>query len=430
MLVAATSVRAQEPMTLSTAVERALANAPAIQASTAQVEAAAAAIQLARTAYLPRLDTIAQFNAATRNNVFGLLLPQSVLPSISGPVLGTNNTAFVAGGAVGALVTWEPFDFGVRGATVAAAGAARTSTAAVAQRSRFDIAAATADAYLTLAAAQHTLVAARAGVDRAQVLVTAVDALVNAELRPGVDGSRARAELAAAQTQAIQAEQAVATAHAMLGPFVGTAADDLTAVTPPLPGDAPLTPFVAANTPAAQTEHALVEQTVAELHALERAYFPRVLLQGSAYARGADTLAPDVQNYAVGVSVVFPVLDFAAVHARQAERAATARAEEARERQLALDLRARWNAAVASLDGARRIAANTPSGVAAARAATEQARARYQSGLGTLVELADVQRLLTSAEIDDTLARLNVWRARLAVAVAAGDITPFVEAFR
>ena len=57
---------------------------------------------------------LAQANHATRNNVFGLLLPQGVIPSMSGPVLGTNNLGTAWGSAVGTLVTWEPFDFGLR----------------------------------------------------------------------------------------------------------------------------------------------------------------------------------------------------------------------------------------------------------------------------------------------------------------------------
>ena len=62
----------------------------------------------------------------------------------------------------------------------------------------------------------------------------------------------------------------------------------------------------------------------------------------------------------------------------------------------------------------------------AARAATDQATARYQSGLGNIDEVAEAQRLLTQAEIDDALARLGVWRALLGVATAAGDIQPFL----
>src|ERR1700745_1166720 len=77
-------------LTIAQAVENALHNYPSIRVSQEQINAAAAGIQLARTAYLSHVDALAQANRATRNNVFGLLLPQNVIPAISGPVLGTN----------------------------------------------------------------------------------------------------------------------------------------------------------------------------------------------------------------------------------------------------------------------------------------------------------------------------------------------------
>src|SRR5437868_10252262 len=101
-------------LTIAQAVESSLHNYPSIRVSQEQINAAAAGIQLARTAYLPRVDALAQVNRATRNNVFGLLLPQNVIPSISGPVLGTNTFGTAWGSAIGVLVTWEPFDFGLR----------------------------------------------------------------------------------------------------------------------------------------------------------------------------------------------------------------------------------------------------------------------------------------------------------------------------
>ena len=58
--------------------------------------------------------------------------------------------------------------------------------------------------------------------------------------------------------------------------------------------------------------------------------------------------------------------------------------------------------------------------------ASQQATARYQAGLGTIVEVAEAQRLLTQAQIDDALSRLSVWRAELAVTAADGDIQPFL----
>jgi hypothetical protein len=61
-----------------------LENYPSIRVSQEQINAAAAGISLARTAYLPRVDPLAQVNRATRNNVFEVMLPQSAIPSISG----------------------------------------------------------------------------------------------------------------------------------------------------------------------------------------------------------------------------------------------------------------------------------------------------------------------------------------------------------
>jgi outer membrane protein len=428
-------------LTLSQAVEDALRNYPSIRVSQEQINAAAAGIQLARTAYLPRVDMLAQVNRATRNNVFGLLLPQGAIPSISGPVLGTNNFGTAWGSAVGTLVTWEPFDFGLRQSTVAAATAARTQQEAGLKRTQFDVTVAAADAYVTLVAAQETVRAAQAGVDRAEVLSRTIGALVNAQLRPGADASRAQAELAAARTQLIQAQQAVEVARANLSQFVGLEPAQISVSASKLlqlPPEQTVAPMDTSANPIAVEQNAVVEQLRAQLRILERSYFPRFYLQGSAYARGTGAegngtnlgwlngLGPTTQNYALGLTVTFPVLDRASIRAREAGQSATIRAETARGQQIATDLKARWNAAVATVAGARNVAANTPVEVAAARAATDQATARYQAGLGNIDEVAEAQRLLTQAGIDDVLARLGVWRALLGVATAAGDLQPFV----
>jgi outer membrane protein TolC len=412
-----------------------------VRVSQEQINAAAAGIRLARTAYLPHADALAQVNRGTRNNVFGMLLPQSTIPSMSGPVLGTNNFGSAWGTAIGVLVSWEPFDFGLRRANLAVAGALEAESEAALKRTEYEIAVATADAFLTFAAAQDAVRAAQAGVDRAGVLLRTITAQVNAQLRPGADASRADAELAAARTQWIQAEQAADVARATLCQFVGMEPGQVTldvSALRQMPPEQEVPALDAAKNPVALEQHAAIEETLARLRALERSYFPRFYLQGSAYARGsgAETngkilgglngLAPNTQNYALGFTVTFPISDLPSVRAREAAQSATVRAQQARSEQIATDLRAQWNRAVAMWSGARRIAANTPTQVAAARAATEQATARYQSGLGTIAEVADAQRLLTQAEIDDALARLAVWRGLLGVAAAAGDIQPFV----
>ena len=434
-------------LNIGQAVDSALRNYPAVTVSQEQVNAAAAGIDLARTAYLPRVDTLAQVNRATRNNIFGLYFPTGVfttgvIPAISGPVLGTNNFGTVWGSAVGTFVTWEPFDFGLRRANVSAATAARTRTQATLKRTQFDVAAATADAYLTLAAAQETVRAAQAGVDRAEVLVRAVRAQADAGLRPGADLSRAEAELAAARTQLSRAQQATEVARAVLAQFVGVDPNQITLAAPKLlqlPPSLTTPQFNTAVNPIAVEQNAAVEQARAQLNVLDKSYYPRFSTQGAAYSRGTGAelnggrlgglngLAPNFQNYALGLTVTFPILDLPSIHAKQASQSAIVRSETARYQQVTTDLTARWNQASAVLEGSRKIAADTPVQVSAATAALQQASARYDSGLGNIVDVADAQRLLTQAEIDDALARLGVWRGLLSVAIAAGDVQPFIN---
>ena len=82
--------------------------------------------------------------------------------------------------------------------------------------------------------------------------------------------------------------------------------------------------------------------------------------------------------------------------------------------------------ATSVLKGALRVAQNTPIQLDAARTTEQQATARYRTGLGNISDVAETERLFTQADIDDSLARLGVWRALLGVAVAQGDLTAFL----
>ena len=63
---------------------------------------------------------------------------------------------------------------------------------------------------------------------------------------------------------------------------------------------------------------------------------------------------------------------------------------------------------------------------AAARTLAVQARARYDAGLADILSVAEAERLLSRAETEDALARLEVWRSRFAVGAAEGDLQPIL----
>ena len=429
-------------VTISQAVEKASQNYPAIRVSVEQQAAAAAGIQLARTSYLPKVDFTAQLNRASRNNVFGLMLPQSTIPSISGPVLGTNNLTNVWGSAVGGLVSWEPFDFGLRKANVETAEATRNRAQAAVARNRFEAGAAAADAFLTVLAAEQVVAVAKAAGQRAKAVQTMVGALVRADLRPGADLSRADAEAAMATTQLIQAEQAVAIAKVGLSQWVGIPAAQLTVDRGPflgVPSTLDVAPMGVANHPAAKEQTLAVEEVKAREKALDKTYYPKFNSQGALYARGSGAntdgttggafsgFGPNIQNWALGFSVTFPVMDIYSLRIRKQVEQQHEKTEAARYDQMLLELNTRVETARAQLDGARRVLASLPPQLKAARDGVDQATARYKAGLGNIVETAEAQRLLAQSEIDESLAKLNIWRAMLAVAAAQGDLSPILK---
>jgi outer membrane protein TolC len=134
------------------------------------------------------------------------------------------------------------------------------------------------------------------------------------------------------------------------------------------------------------------------------------------------------QNWAVGASLSFPMHEISSIRARREIEAYRGRAEQARYRHVIQELTGRLEKARALLRSADRIAHDLPSRLETARAAERRAFAEYRNGLLSIADVTLAQRLLTQTEIDEVLARLNVWRARLGLAAAEGDLQPILAA--
>lgn len=383
-------------------------------------------------------------NRATDNNVPGLLLPNTIVSPISGPIHVVNAGTSAWGSTAGFLVSWEPFDLGQRAAHVASARTSQARAERTLARTRFEVEAAAADAFLTVLAADATAERATASLERALTLETTVRALSEAGLKPGADMARATAERAAAEAQVVQAQLAARTARVALAQLTGDPVDAVAPVsgklTGPPPGDASPAASILLLHPVLAEQQAAVSEADARHKELGKAYAPRFFLQSSLYARGtgftadgtstggANGLGPNIYNWGLGFSVLFPFLDQPQIRAQREAEGHRAAAEEAKLRRLKQDLSAQEGRARAQLDAARKLAALAPVQAGAARSAVAQSEARYRSGLAPLLELAEAQRLLLQAEIDEALARLNVWRMQLSLATARGNLQPFLDA--
>ncbi|MBK7926730.1 MAG: TolC family protein [Bryobacterales bacterium] len=439
LAIAFSGVVSAQGLTLEEAVRRAVERYPSVKVSREQASAAAAGIALARTSYLPKVDFLAAVNRATRNNIYGMLMPQSVIAPISGPPVREASGSSVFGSAIGLHVAWEPFDFGLRKSEVDAAESVRRRAELATERTKFDVSSSAAAAFLTILAAEETVKAATAGVERAKAVEGIVGALVKAELRPGADAARARAEVAAAETQLIQARQSVALAKASLaqlvgGEVVGVEAEKLLAEAP----GSTAAESAPATHPALREQNAAIDTVRARQKILDKSVFPKFQVESSTYARGtgarpdfttlggANGLAPNFYNWGLGFTMNFGLTELMTIKQRRDVESAHERTEKAKLEQMQTDLAAQLKRAQALMDGARQVAAVTPVALEASRVSEEQATARYRAGLGTMVEVAEAQRIRTQAEIDARLARLGVWRGMLEASIATGSLDEFI----
>ena len=440
-LAAAPDLKPPPALTLADALDLAASNYPAVRAALEEQAAAQKNVDVARATFAPQVNLLWQINRATVNNITGFFFPQGVLPSITGPVLpATSQTAWDDG--AGVLVDWNVFDGGVRAAHVAAARETSVAARHLYELTRIEVIQAAADAYLNIAAAQALAQTAQADVDRLHAFGGAVHVLVNNKLRPGVDAAQADAAESLGRTQLIAAQENIDVQLAILAKLLGMTPENVRLDSSDLIRAAPADIPVASDRrmedhPAAQAEAAQLRSQEEQLRAVDRSYAPHLDLLAGASARGSGK-APGGQylsgsnglglgtgNWGAGVQVTVPLGSFLSVHAQQQVQSAEVNAERFRYDQTVRELDAQLREARAALDSARSIAKLTPVALAAARAAEEQQRARYKSGLANVVDVTAAEAALAQAENQDAVARLNVWLAWSNYSAATGDFSQF-----
>ena len=427
--------------TIGSAVETALANYPSIVAHQHREKAVSSKVTLAKTQYLPRLDLFAQELRGSDNNVLGILFPPLSIPQVAGALGKPISFDSVWAVNVSAFASWEVADFGLRHQQVEAARAETSEAGAGVVLTKFQVASAAADAFLALLASNQEVVAQKANTDRMQVFSVSVHSLVDSDLRPGVDASRADAELALALDRQINAEQEREVRRAILaerlglaGPYVDIDAGSLLTIPGRLP-EPNLPPF--AFHPLALHQAAIIKTVRAKEEVLKKEWRPRIYLEAALFSRGSGAelrrsvakigYLPSVPNWAVGVKAQFHTLDVFAIRAREKEVISQARQEQSRYDEVMQILKGRDAQARALIEGAGRLALNAPVLLKAAQETELRSRTRYGVGLNTVVDVAEAERLLVQAQVKFNLAGLAVWKAYLSAAEAHGDLTPFLQ---
>jgi outer membrane protein TolC len=427
--------------TLDEAVAEALATHPSLAELRAERQAAESRVDESRDGLWPAAGVSGEINRSTGNTPPGAFYPALGFVPISGAPRGKALDSGAWQTGVSVWASWDVLSVARQAAAIDVALAGRTQAGAATDAQRLEVAYRAADAFLLLLEAENAVGAVSANVQRAQVLVTATRPLVTQNLRPGVDQARAESELANAQTQLARAEQTREVRRAELAEALGHGGARVEAAPGPLVG-----PIDQLARPAAKNlvEHpqviaatAAASRTAEARRLVEIEYLPRLDLVAALWVRGsgiynspAAGLVPDIANWAAGAVVTWSILDIPTIRARARVAEAEYAAAVSRRDEVSLAVSGELARASAIVEGAVRVAQQTPAALASATAAAQQALARYQSGLAPVVDVADAQRVLAQAEIDDAVARLEVRRALLLLARASGDLGPFLAQAR
>lgn len=429
------------PLRLGDAVRYALAHHPALRAADAFEREAGANLDLARARYLPFGDVGLQENRGTGNVVPGTHFTMAGIPPISGPPTDRVFDSGVWGSTAGISLWWDIAHLGEKVKLADAALADRLGAQAREQAERLEIAFEAADAFATLVEATQQTKAAQVSVERARILEKTVNALVYSGLRPGADGARATAETAFAQTELIRVQEAQRLRAVQLSEALGAAGEPVDVVPGHLlevPAQNPALGSAARNPLVIEVERArdaARNRTKAAL--LE--YIPRVDIVAALFGRanglfpgGANLgywqgLVPDTPNWAAGIVITIPILQYPEIRARADVAAADEKLVLARRDEVVQQVQTQIDSARAILDSACKIAVQARISEDSSRAALRQAQARYKAGLYGIDPVAEALRLLAQAEAEVAVSRVDIWRARLLRARAIGDIQPLMD---
>jgi outer membrane protein len=335
-------------------------------------------------------------------------------------------------------VSQELYDFGRISARMVAADARAAAAGAEREVALLDVQLAVEEAYNAVLAARDVLHATEEALRRAVTHRDFAVAGTTSGMRPPIELTRAQADVAQLEVRRIRARAGLDAAQAAFAAAMGSTALAVDAqpsgeVESPSPSLEQVMERAARKNPAIAAARSRLDAERASTRAIGRELLPNLSatagLSGRAGGAATATAAPpfgdgwlpDVPNWHLGVVLSWNLFD-ATVLARRS-------ASQARERVAQADLEA-TRLAVAlgaerahlELDAALGALPGLRASVEAARRNQAQADARFRAGLGTVVELADAEALLTTAELELAVGRFAVARARAELGRALAEV--------
>lgn len=429
MLVAALLwVLAAEPapavrvLTLDQALHLARDHQPEVRQAQARSEAAQQRALEARAPLLPDVEGLASYQRTTANFA---------------PRPGTVPSQFLTSGA-NRWTTFNYFNFGVTanelifdfGRTSGQWRASQASAQAEADNANTTWAQTVLNvqnAFFNAQARRALLGVARQTVANQDEHLRQVQGFVDVGARPAIDLAQTRADRANAELQLVNADNAYEVAKAQLNQAVGVEQDTHYEVadtpTEPVPGEDNPVQAVFDEALAHRPEVAAHIQQVRALElaarALQGSYLPS-LGASTALTDAGAYLGQMAWNWNVSLTLSWGIFHGGADWARVREAQANLRATQAQLASLRLSVRVQVEQGLLGVRAARMGIVAAQDALDNARVRLDLAEGRYQTGIGSIIELSDAQVALSNAAAQRVQADYSLAAARASLQRARG----------
>jgi len=401
-------------LTLSDAESRALTNQPRLLAEQLRAQAASKRIGEPRAAYFPQ--AFANLTAVEANGDTAVAAGALTTSSIS--------TRAAGGASLVQMIT----DFGRTSNLVQSARFEAKAEDEHEESTRQSILTQVDQAYFAAQAAESVRKTAQAVLEFRKVTLRQLSALAQSQLRSTLDVQFAQVMASEAELAVVRADSAVHKTQAQLAATMGeegNATYTLTdSVLPPNPDADPASYIkqAIANRPDLKALKLKTESAMHEARADRALNYPTV----NALAAGGEVPIHDPTLHheygAVGVNINVPIFNGGLYSARASVAKLEAKAADQdaalRELEIVRDVRMTWadaRDAFLQIEVSERLVDET-------NVAMRLAKARYDAGLGSIVELNQAELNQTSALITAATARFDFLRAMAAFQFAMGNL--------
>ena len=440
----------QNVLTLKEAEQMALANYGTIKARINQLNASQAYLTETKTEYLPDLTLSGQQDYGTVNSQIGPLYGYGGYgTAASGPLNGATNWSAGFGSLYLANVNWNFFEFGRAVEKVKVQQRTVNLNETDLAQERFQHEVRVAGAYLNLLAAQQLSKAQQDNLNRTLDVLKVVMARVKSGLNPGVDSSQANAQVASAKVALTNAQETESEQANILAQYITAAPKDFvldsTFNTKPPANPDPQSSLTLQDHPTLRFYENRIKQSDEQAKYLSTFSYPTFTLfglfqgRGSGFNSGYETnsadysddyisgVKPTVYNYLLGVGVTWDLTTPFRVHYQvKAQKFTSAEAKDDYDL-VSQQLQDQQILAETRISNAMKNFNQVPIEVKAANDVYTQKSAQYKNGLANIVDYTQALYQVNQAEVDNYVARNNVWQALLYKAAATGDFGIFIN---